>query len=79
MAALPPGGRHGVPVSRPALTRSEGRLDNSPWSVVRLLWLTDKCSWTGHGGAEAQWGWAWSRFPGCLHTSQDGELLPSSG
>lgn len=27
------------------LTRRDGRLDSSPWSVVRLLWLTDKCSW----------------------------------
>lgn len=27
------------------LTRRDGRLDSSPWSVVRLLWLTDRCSW----------------------------------
>ncbi len=35
-----------------------GRLDSSPCSVVRLLWLTDKCSWfrTKEKEKKQEWG-----------------------
>lgn len=43
------------------LTRRQGRPESSPWSVVRLLWLTERCScgeWGGGAGAEPSGAWS---------------------
>lgn len=52
----PPGamrrGNGGAPGGS-GLTRRQGRLENSPWRVVRLLWLTERCSYWERGGERA--------------------------
>lgn len=44
-----PRGAWGAPGT---LTRRQGRPESSPWSVVRLLWLTERCSCGERGGEE---------------------------